>query len=327
MIKFSKFNSIISLTSYFDSNEKCKQAIIESRWGVGKEQDIVCPYCGKHHCKKSKNGRFHCTGCNKNFSCLVGTIFENTKLPLIKWFLAMYFISSHKKGISSYQIARNVEVTQNTAWYMLQKIRLLYPQSDAGAFEGTVECDEVYIGGKEKWKHKAMHTPKTQGRSTKTKTPVFGMMERSTFINNKGEEDPITYVHAFVVENTNKATLQPIIQQFVADGSRVITDELSAYNGLAELGYTHAVVAHGAEEYANGDVFTNSIEGFWSHFRRMIVGCYHDVSDEHLQQYIDEAVYRWNTRKMSESERFAHMFSKSIGLVITWGELKMCRIA
>lgn len=168
-----------------------------------------------------------------------------------------------------------------------------------------------------------MRTPKTQGRSTKTKTPVFGMMERSTFENEKGKLENITYVHAFVVENTNRATLQPIIQQFVADGSRVITDELSAYNGLVELGYTHAVVAHGAEEYANGDVFTNSIEGFWSHFRRMIVGCYHDVSDEHLQHYIDEAVYRWNTRKMSESARFAHMFDKSIGLVCKWSEVRV----
>ena len=107
----------------------------------------------------------------------------------------------------------------------------------------------------------------------------------------------ITYVHAFAVENTNRATLQPIIQQFIADGSRVITDELQAYNGLETLGYTHEVVKHGEEQYANGDVFTNSIEGFWSHFRRMIVGCYHDISDEHLESYIDEAVYRWNTRK------------------------------
>ena len=324
MIDFKKFNSVISLTSYFTSDEKCKQAIIESRWSDG---DVVCPYCGGHHCAVRKDGKFRCKHCGKNFSCLVGTIFENTKLPLIKWFLAMYFISSHKKGISSYQLARNIEVTQTTAWYMLQKVRLLYPQSDAEAFEGTVECDEVYIGGKEKWKHKSMRTPKTQGRSTKTKTPVFGMMERSTFTNSKGEVENITYVHAIVVEKTDRATLQPIIQQFVADGSRVITDELSAYNGLAELGYTHAVVAHGAEEYANGDVFTNSIEGFWSHFRRMIVGCYHDVSDEHLQQYIDEAVYRWNTRKASQTERFSDMFNKSIGLVVTWSELRLCEAA
>ena len=320
MIDFKKFNSVISLTSYFNSNEKCKQAIIQSRWSDG---DVVCPYCGGHHCVTRKDGKFRCKHCGKNFSCLVGTIFENTKLPLIKWFLAMYFISSHKKGISSYQLARNIEVTQNTAWYMLQKVRLLYPQTDAESFNGTVECDEVYIGGKEKWKHKSMRTPNTQGRSTKTKTPVFGMMERSTIVNADNEEENITYVHAFVVENTNRATIQPIIQQFVEEGSRVITDELSAYNGLATLGYTHAVVNHGAEEYADGDVFTNSIEGFWSHFRRMIVGCYHDVSDEHLQSYIDEAVYRWNTRKMSESERFAHMFDKSIGLVRKWSEIRV----
>ena len=238
-------------------------------------------------------------------------MFENTKLPLIKWFVAMYLISSHKKGVSSHQLARDLDITQATAWHMLHKIRKFYAQSDAEAFEGTVECDEVYIGGKEKWKHKSMKTPHTQGRSTKTKTPVFGMMERRTIVDETtGEIENITYVHAFAVENTNRATLQPIIQQFIADGSRVITDELQAYNGLETLGYTHEVVKHGEEQYANGDVFTNSIEGFWSHFRRMIVGCYHDISDEHLQSYIDEAVYRWNTRKMSESERFAHMFKK-----------------
>ncbi len=211
MINFKKFNNIISLTSYYNSDEKCKQAITEARWGVGNSQDVVCPYCGKHYCKMSKNRRYHCTGCNKNFSCLVGTIFENTKLPLIKWFVGMYLISSHKKGVSSHQLARDIEVTQSTAWYMLQKIRLLYVQTDADAFEGTVECDEVYIGGKEKWKHKSMRTPNTQGRSTKTKIPVFGMMERNTFINENGEEEPITYVHAIVVENTNRATLPPQI--------------------------------------------------------------------------------------------------------------------
>ena len=319
MIDFRKFNHIISLTTYFNSEGKCKQAIIESRWADG---DVVCPYCGQHHCVKRADGKFRCKGCRKNFSCLVGTIFENTKLPLIKWFIAMYFISSNKKGVSSYQLSRDIDVTQSTAWYMLQKIRLLYPQSDGDAFEGTVECDEVYIGGKEKWKHKSMRTPHTQGRSTKTKTPVFGMMERSTIINPNGEIENITNVHAFVVENTNKATLQPIIQQFVIEGSRVITDELNAYNGLSELGYTHAIVNHGAAEYANGDIFTNSIEGFWSHFRRMISGCYHDVSDTHLQSYINEAVYRWNTRKMSESERFAHMFEMSIGLVRRWSDIK-----
>ena len=235
----------------------------------------------------------------------------------------MYLISSHKKGISSHQLAKDIHVTQATAWYMLQKIRLLYPQTDEDSFSGIIECDEVYIGGKEKWKHKSMRTPHTQGRSTVTKTPVFGMMERGIFINEDGEEENMTYVHAFVVQNTNGATLQPIIEQFVVEGSMVITDELNAYRGLDSLGYHHAVVNHGQEQYADGDIFTNSIEGFWSHFRRMITGCYHDVSDEHLQSYIDEAVYRWNTRKASQEERFADMFSKSVGLVRKWSEIRV----
>ena len=184
MINLSKFDNILSLVTYFSNDEKCEQVITESRWSDG---DVVCPYCGKHHCKMSKSGRYHCTKCNKNFSCLVGTIFENTKLPLVKWFVAMYLISSHKKGISSHKLAKDINVTQATAWYMLQKIRTLYAQDDSEAFEGIVECDEVYIGGKEKWKHKSMRTPKTQGRSTKTKTPVFGMMERSEIENEDGE--------------------------------------------------------------------------------------------------------------------------------------------
>ena len=324
MIDFSQFDSLIAMTMYFNNEDTCKQAIIETRWSDG---DVVCPYCGQHHCATRKDGKFRCNKCKRNFSCKVGTIFEDSNLSLVKWFIAMYLISSHKKGVSSCQLARDIKVTQSTAWYMLQKLRLLYPQSDSEAFGGTVECDEVYIGGKEKWKHKSMRTPHTQGRSTKTKTPVFGMMERSTIVNAKGRVENISYVHAFVVENTNRATLQPIIQQFVEEGSRVITDELNAYNGLAALGYTHAIVNHGSEEYANGDIFTNSIEGFWSHFRRMITGCYHDVSDEHLQSYIDEAVYRWNTRKASQSERFSDMFNKSIGLIVTWNELKLCKVA
>lgn len=319
MIDFSQFDNLISLMTYFSSNDVCKKAIVESRW---KDGDVICPYCGEHHCVERKDGRFRCKACGKNFSCLVGTIFENTNLPLIKWFVAMYLISSHKKGISSHQLSRDIKVTQSTAWYMLQKIRLLYPQTDEDTFSGVVECDEVYIGGKEKWKHKSMKTPHTQGRSTVTKTPVFGMMERGVFVYADGEEENMTYVHAFVVPNTNKATLEPIIEQFVDKGSMVITDELTSYNGLDSLGYEHRVVEHSAEEYANGEIFTNSIEGFWSHFRRMITGCYHDISDKHMQSYINEAVYRWNTRKASQSKRLSDMFAKSIGLVKRWSEIK-----
>ena len=299
MIDFTQFDSLVTVADYFVDEQTCKQALTEARWGY----DVICPNCGKHHCVRRSDGRFRCPACDHNFSCITGTIFENTKLPLRKWFLAMYLISSHKKGISSLQLSRDIEVTQKTAWHMLHKIRSLYTQGGESQFDGTVECDEVYIGGKERWKHQSMRTPHTQGRSTKTKKPVFGMMER-TFIENEDGE------------------IEPIIKQFVKQGSFIVTDELSAYNGLEKLGFGHGVVRHSEEEYANDNIFTNSIEGFWSHFRRMITGCYHNVSDEHLQAYIDEAVFRWNARKMDESERFAYMFTKSIGLIMRWSEIE-----
>ena len=114
----------------------------------------------------------------------------------------------------------------------------------------------------------------------------------------------------------------------MVEGSTVFTDELNAYNALGSMGYNHKVCDHGQLQFVvDGEIYTNNIEGFWSHFRRMITGCYHDVSDEHLQSYIDEAVYRWNTRKASQSERFSDMFNKSIGLIVTWNELKLCKVA
>ncbi len=167
---------------------------------------------------------------------------------------------------------------------MLHKVRSFYAQDDSNALSGEVECDEVYIGGKEKWKHQSMRTPNTQGRSTKTKTPVFGMMERSMFVNSKGNTEFMSYAHAIVVKKTDKTTLIPIIQQFIADVSAVFTDELAVYNTLSALGYKHQICNHSAMEFVvDGNIYTNNIEGFWSHFRRMITGCYHDVSDEHLQ--------------------------------------------
>ncbi len=325
MVDFSNFDSLFSMVQYFNNDEVCKNAIIESRWGNEDGTiEVVCPYCGSVHCVKRTDGRFRCKDCKRNFSCLVGTIFQNTNVSLVKWFMAMYLISSHKKGISSCQLARDIEVTQTTAWYMQHKVRTLLAQNDSEALSGEVECDEVYIGGKEKWKHQSMRTPHTQGRSTKTKTPIFGMMERSEVVNKKGETEFMSYVRAMVVENTNRATLEPIIGQFIAEGSTVFTDELNSYNHLAEMGYEHKICNHGALQFVcDGKVYTNNIEGFWSHFRRMISGCYHDVSDEHLQSYIDEAVYRWNTRKASQTERFTDMFAQSIGLIKKWAEIKV----
>jgi len=295
-IDFTKFDNLISVAEYFDSDSKCKQTLAESRWG----DDVICPHCGKHHCKLSKTGRYHCTECNHNFSVTAGTIFDNTKISLRKWFFAIYLITSNKKGVSSCQLARDLDITQKTAWHILHKIRSVFSQNDSSALTGTVECDEMYLGGAEDNKNKSKRTEGTQGRSTKTKKPIFGMIQRSGKLV------------AMAVENTKAETLMPIIKQFVAENTVVYTDELKSYNRLSKEKYNHGVVHHNEKEFVVDDIYTNTIEGFWSHFKKMVFGTYHFVSKKHLQRYIDEEVYRWNTRLMSESARFKDVFSKSL---------------
>lgn len=302
---FTRFDSLFELVTYFNSEEKCEKFIIANRWG----DDIICPYCGHHHCYVRKDGRFKCRNCNSNFSCKVGTIFDNTKISLVKWFMAMYLISCHKKGISSVQLAVDINVSQKTAWHVLHKIRTLFQQNDATALEGEVECDEMYLGGRESNKHQDKHTDGTQGRSTKTKTPIFGMAER------EGE------ARALVVPDTKKSTLRPIIEQFIAEGSHIFTDEHQGYSGLSDK-YIHSVIKHSIKEYSKDGVTTNTIEGFWGHFKRVIFGTYHFVSTKYLQRYIDESVYRWNTREYCEGTRFITMLSNAIGLC-TYEQVKM----
>ena len=296
-ISFVKFNSLIQIADYFSTEDKCRQAIAQERWGEG---NAVCPYCGSTHTHVCSDGRYICKGCQRKFNVTVGTIFENTKLPLRKWFLAMYLVSSHKKGVSSLQLSRDIKVSQKTAWFMLHKIRGLYGQTDAVSLNGEVEMDEMYLGGRETNKHESKRTEGTQGRSTKTKTPIFGMIQR------EGK------VVAMKVENTQGATLMPIVSQFVESGSTTYTDEASIYHKLDENGYNHVFVNHSQREYVRAnDIHTNGIEGFWAHFKRVVFSTYHCVSKDYLQRYIDEQVYRWNTRKEDASYRFEDMFSKA----------------
>jgi transposase-like protein len=211
--------------------------------------------------------------------------------------MAIWLITSHKKRQSSLQLAKDIEVTQKTAWFMLQRIRNNYGIENQHELDNKVEIDETYVGGAEKNKHANKKTKGNQGRSCKTKTPVVGMVERGGKLVAKP------------VESIAAKYLVPEIIKTIKKSASVFTDEYLVYKSIDKL-YSHFVIKHKEKEYINGDIYTNTIEGFWSLFKRGIIGIYHSVSKKHLQKYVDEFVFRYNTRNFAtETARFDYLLS------------------
>ncbi|MEJ1935521.1 IS1595 family transposase [Nostoc sp. NIES-2111] len=301
-----EFDSFFELVSFFDTEEKCSEYLALLRWNG----NITCPYCSTEggYALKGKTRRYKCRGCRRQFGVRVGTIFEDSPISLRKWFYAVYLITSHKKGISSHQLGRDLKVTQKTAWFMLQRIRQAFAPLDTLELEDTVEVDETFVGGRESNKHKSKRVEGTQGRSLKTKAPVLGILQRG------GK------VYAVPMEATSRETIVPIVEQKVKAGSVIYTDEYQPYKALGST-FTHLVVRHGVGEYVKGEVHTNSLEGFWSHFKRGIHGIYHHTSKWHLHLYVHEYTFRYNNRKMSEGSRFDVLLANTEGKGITYKAL------
>lgn len=284
------FKNIFDFQKSFSTDEKCREYLEHQRW----DGTPACPFCGSINVHRFPNGRiFKCREkeCRSKFSVTVGTIYENTKIPLTKWFLATYILSVHSKGISSLQLAGWLGVTQKTAWHLNHRIRVMLTEKAPELLDGIVEVDETYVGGLESNKHKKKKSPK----GFSSKTMVFGAVAREGKVKTK------------VIPATNIESVSESIGEFITPNSTMVSDEHRAYSKVGEK-YRHFSINHSEKQYVRKDeilVHTNTIEGYWSILKRQIDGIHHSVSPKHLQRYCNESAFRYNNREALQDERFA----------------------
>ncbi len=263
---YRKGISLLDALEQFGDDEKANDWFVARRWPDG----IQCLECGSNGVVRRKSTRttpmYHCNACKYDFTVKVGAIMEDSKIPLRKWALAFYLMSTNLKGVSSMKLHRDLGITQKSAWFLEHRIRETWNDETTEKFAGPVEADETYIGGLEKNKHE--YKKLKVGRGTVGKTPVAGVKDRKT-----------NQVHTEVVESTNKATLQGFVLKHTTEDAVVYTDEASAYTGIPRY---HEAVAHGAGEYVKGMAHTNGMESHWATFKRGIDGVYHHISVKHL---------------------------------------------
>jgi len=293
---------------FFDVYENCRQFMVALRWPDGK---VKCPRCGSDNVSYLEKARlWKCYGDHEKakFSLKTGTIFEDSPIGLDKWLPAMWLVVNCKNGVSSYEVARAMGVTQKTAWFMDHRIRLAMRDGAPGKLFGHVEVDESFIGGKARNMHKSRRLKLKVRENNHGKTVVLGILQRGGKIR------------ATVVEDREKATLEPIVKENVRKGSNVYTDELVSYWGLDEQ-YAHQIINH-AESYVEGLVHTNGLENFWSLLKRGLHGTYVCVEPFHLFRYIDEQAFRYNNRKdMTDFDRFKLAASRIVGKRLTYQQL------
>lgn len=265
--------TIKNLRSDFPNDETCLDFIFKNRWPKG----LTCPNCEKKDFYPVKGRKSYACKCGYQVSPTEGTIFHKSSTPLTLWFHAIFLMSQSKNGVAAKELERQLGVTYKCAWRISKQIRLLMSDdNDPLGGNEIVELDETYIGGKAKGK---------RGRGAAKKTPVFGAVERDGKIKTK------------VVLNVRKLTLMPLIKNMVANNSVIVTDESNSYNDVKKIGHLHESINHSKGQYVDGDVHTNTIEGFWSQFKRSVHGTYHSVSRKHLQLYLDEFSFRYSHRK------------------------------
>jgi len=300
-----EFKSILDLIKAFPTEQSCIDHLETLRWNG----NVMSPFDSSSKIYKCAGNKYKCKNTGKYFNVRTGTFFDNTKIPLQKWFLALYVFSSHKKGISSHQLAKDIDITQKSAWFVLHRLRYGFAHPNFKAtLSNIVEIDETFVGGESKNKHENKKAKNSRGGTISTKAPVLGMLER----DGKVVAQAIPTVH--------KKDLLPVIKETVAPMSIIITDQYNAYNDLGKT-YFHESVNHSAKEYVRGMAHTNGIENFWSHLQRGITGIYHQVSMKHLNSYVIEYTLRFNTRKDTTNDRFNAILSHTGNRRLTYAKL------
>lgn len=273
----NKFKNLEEFIHLFSQEAKCRKYFEAIRF---KDGDF-CPHCGHNKIFRFSDGkRYRCGRCKKDFTIKTGTILGESKIPLQKWFIAIYLLTTSKKGISSIELSEQCGVSQKTAWFMDHRIREAMKQNDRKLF-GTVEIDDTYLGGK--------HNRKL---GFKKKIPMIGMTER------KGQ------TKVFQIEAPETHIIFNEIKKNIDLNSFVMTDESSIYKKLPKIGYSRGAVKHSQKQWVKGEIHTNSVESFWALFKRGYHGTYHSISKKHLQRYIDEFAFRFNARAMEMGEKF-----------------------
>jgi transposase-like protein len=296
---------------YFSNPDNCISYIAERRWPKG----VICPGCGSDRVSFNANRRtWKCSThhSKREFSVKVGTIYEDSPIGLDKWLAATWMLTNCKNGISSYEVARALSVTQKSAWFMLHRIRLALQEENFGKLGGEVEVDETFIGGKARNMHADKRAIRITSTGMKDKVPVVGILQRG------GK------VRAAVIPNRKKKALQAKVREHVSVGSILFTDSLPSYETL-NGDYVHQIIDH-AVAYVDGQIHTNGLENYWSLLKRGIKGTYVSVEPFHLFRYLDEQSFRFNNRAtpdnpMNDGDRFDRVMRQIVGKRLTWDKL------
>ena len=303
-----KPNTLQQAIKYFADEDVCIRVVAEMRWPYG----VECPACGhKEHYHLKKQRRWKCKDCHRQFSVKLGTIFEDSPIPLDKWLVALWMLVNCRNGVSSYEVHRAIGVTQKSAWFVLHRLRLAMQNKSIGKLSGEVEADETYIGGRARNMH--YEKRKRMTSSPLRKAAVMGVLERGGKVRAK------------VIPTTSQIVVRETLKENVEQGAELFTDAHPAYFDL-NTDYIHKVIDH-AKKYVDGKVHTNGIENFWSLLKRGLKGTYVAVEPFHLFRYLDEQMFRYNNRKdeddkpLKDGDRFFAALSQIAGKRLTFAEV------